>query len=66
MLVLNESQLEIIKHVQENGFAGFSKPNAWIDVCNALVEQGYMTRRNADDWMGDDYIYHLTEKGKAV
>lgn len=29
-----------------------------------LVEAGYATKREAADWMGDDVIYYLTEKGK--
>ena len=63
---LTEYQIDIMKHtIKGNGRNWFGTGYGCrdSDEFEKLVESGHATKEAAADWMGDDVIYRLTEKG---
>lgn len=63
---LTKNQWAVYDHTKSNGFFGTSSPkndrkDQDFEDCETLYGLGIFARRKAADWMGDEYIYHVSK-----
>jgi len=66
-MIFTEHQKEVMKHTvsdSKRNWFGTSYNNEDSDAFEELIKYGYATKSKPASWMGDEVLYHLTDKGK--
>ncbi|MCP4988682.1 MAG: hypothetical protein GY928_22315 [Colwellia sp.] len=61
---LNENEKSIIKHIKDNGFFAIDATGEDYADAESLLNAGFLTKKKAISWMGDDFIYYLSNDYK--